>query len=60
MSLPQTLYVKEEQERDPEDNFLVAVDNAADISEPNNIIEAGIYNLIRKVNLVNQTIIEEK
>jgi len=60
MELTKILYVKVEKDREPEDDFLIVSDNPADLSEAETTIEVGEYELVRKVNLVNQTIIEEK
>lgn len=59
MKLAKILYVKVEKERDPEDDFLMASNDFTDLSEAETAIEVGEYQLVRKLNLVNQTIIKE-
>ncbi len=53
--LPEILYVREIEEREPEDNFLQASIDAGDLSEAESKIEVGEYKLVRTVNLVNKT-----
>lgn len=60
MELVKTIYVKLEKAREPEDDFLIASDDFTTLSELEETIEIGIYELKEKVNLVNETIIEEK
>lgn len=55
MSLPKIIYVKEVQEREPEDSFLMASGDPDDISEPADTIEVGVYELVRTAKLTNQT-----
>lgn len=58
MKLTKILYVKVEKDRDPEDDFLIASNNPADLSEAESTIEIGEYKLVRKVKLINATIIK--
>lgn len=57
MKLTKTLYVKVEKDREPEDDFLIASNDPADLSESETTIEVGQYELVRKVKLTNKTTI---
>lgn len=59
MELTKTLYVKVEHEGEPEDDFLITSSDPSDLSESGSTIQVGVYELVRKVNLTNQTIVEE-
>ena len=56
--LPERIYVK--REYDGDDSFLLCAEESNGISESEDTIEVGEYQLVRKVNLVNKTVIEEK
>lgn len=59
MELAETLYVKVEHDREPEDDFFITSDDPADLSVAECAIEVGEYKLVRKVKLTNITTIEE-
>lgn len=59
MELTHTIYVKVEHEREPEDDFLIASDDPSVLSESESTIQVGVYELVRAVNLTNQTMIKE-
>ena len=52
---PKTLYVKEEQERDPEDNFLIADEHFTNLSEVEESVEVAVYELVTIKYAVNKT-----
>ncbi len=58
MKLTKTLYVKVEHDREPEDDFLIASDDPTDLSVSESTIEVGMYELVRKVKLVNKTLVK--
>lgn len=55
MELAKILYVKVEKDREPEDDFFIASNDPADLSEAESTVEVGEYKLVRKVNLTNKT-----
>lgn len=52
---PETLYVKEIEEREPADNFLMASADPADLSEPDAAVRVAEYKLIKIRVLINET-----
>lgn len=52
---PKTLYVKEEQEQDPEDNFLMANEHFTNLSEMEDTVEVAVYELVTIKYAVNKT-----
>lgn len=58
MALPQKLFVKEEEEREPEDNWLHASPDFSDLPEQNEVIEIGIYELKSTAIIENKTILK--
>lgn len=54
---PEKIYIK--REYDGDDSYLLCGEEPGDISESEDVIEVGEYQLVRKVNLVSKTIIVE-
>jgi hypothetical protein len=57
--LPDIVFIKIEKEREPEDDFLVAVVDPSDISEAESTIDIGIYRLDKIKKLTNATTLGE-
>lgn len=57
-ALPQKLYVREVEEREPEDNWLNASVDFSDLSEPDSEVIVGIYKLEETVKVENKTILK--
>lgn len=55
--LPEIVYVKVEEDRDPEDDILLADEDFSGLSECDSDIEIGEYKLVRKVKVRNTTYI---
>ena len=55
--LPETLYVKVKEGREPEYDLLLAEDDFSKLSECDSVVEIGQYKLVRRVNVRNETYI---
>ena len=56
---PQTLYVKIEHDREPEDDFFIASNLVSDLSEPEETVEVAVYDLVTVKKAVNKTELED-
>jgi hypothetical protein len=52
---PKILYVKEVEEREPADNFLLCAADPTDLSEPDITIEIAEYQFVKVRKLINRT-----
>lgn len=52
---PRTLYVKVENEREPEDSFLMADEHFTNLSEMEDTVEVAVYELVTIRYAVNKT-----
>lgn len=55
---PEKIYVKREYDED--ESYLLCSEKPSDISEQEDTIKVGVYELTQVTNLVNKTVIEEK
>lgn len=54
-TFPETLYLKIEKERDPEDDFFIATEDYSDLSEPESTVDVAVYELVTVKHAVNKT-----
>lgn len=54
-TFPQTLFVKIEKEREPEDDFFIATENYSDLSKPEETVDVAVYELAAIKRVVNKT-----
>ena len=52
---PKTIYVKIEEEREPEDSFFIANEDYTNLSESEENIKVAVYDLVTIKTAVNKT-----